>query len=85
LEPQSRVLQATNSLPYNPCVALHSIIGDDRWSPIQGRSDGVVAVLSARIAGVQSELLVDARHTEVQRDSETIREVICVLTRHASE
>jgi triacylglycerol esterase/lipase EstA (alpha/beta hydrolase family) len=85
LEPQSCVLQATNSLPYNPCVALHSIIGDDRWGPIQGRSDGVVAVSSARIAGAQSELLVDAGHTDVQRDPETIREVICILTRHASQ
>jgi pimeloyl-ACP methyl ester carboxylesterase len=84
LEPQSCVLQATDMLPYSPCVALHSIIGDDRWSPIQGRSDGVVAVSSARIAGVQSELLVDAKHTEVQRDPNTVREVICILNQHAA-
>jgi pimeloyl-ACP methyl ester carboxylesterase len=83
LEPQSCILQATNTLPYNQGVALHSIIGDDRWSPIQGRSDGVVAVSSARIAGVQSELFVDARHSGVQRDSNTVREVICILSRHA--
>jgi pimeloyl-ACP methyl ester carboxylesterase len=83
LEPQSCILQATNSLPYNPAVALHSIIGDDRWSLSQGPSDGVVAVSSARIGGVQSELFVDAKHTEVQRDSETVREVTCILSRHA--
>src|SRR5687768_9050394 len=64
-------------------VTLHSIIGDDRWSPIQGPSDGVVAVSSARIGGVQSELLVDAKHTDAQRDSNTVREVICILSRHA--
>lgn len=82
LEPQSCILQATNTLPYNQGVALHSIIGDDRWSPIQGRSDGVVAVSSARIGGVQSELFVAARHTDVQRNSDTVREVICILSRH---
>lgn len=84
LEPQSCILQATDAVPYNQGVALHSIIGDDRWGPIQGRSDGVVAVSSARIGGVQSELFVDAKHTEVQRNSETVREVICILSRHAS-
>jgi pimeloyl-ACP methyl ester carboxylesterase len=84
LEPQSCILQATNSLPYNANVALHSIIGDDRWSLTQGPSDGVVAVSSARIGGVQSELLVHAKHTEVQRDPQTVREVICILNRHAS-
>jgi hypothetical protein len=83
LEPQSCILQAANALPYNHGVTLHSIIGDDRWSPIQGPSDGVVAVSSARIGGVQSELLVDAKHTDAQRDSNTVREVICILSRHA--
>jgi pimeloyl-ACP methyl ester carboxylesterase len=83
LEPQSCILQATNALPYNPSVALHTILGDVQWSPIQGRSDGVVAVSSARIGGVQSELVVDASHTEVQRDPNTVREVICILSRHA--
>jgi pimeloyl-ACP methyl ester carboxylesterase len=83
LEPQSCILQATDSLPHSSNVALHSIIGDSGWSPLQGRTDGVVAVSSARIGGVQSELFVDASHTEVQRDSRTVHEVICILNRHA--
>jgi pimeloyl-ACP methyl ester carboxylesterase len=83
LEPQSCILQATDALPHSSNVALHSIIGDSSWSPIQGRSDGVVAVSSARVGGVQSELFVDASHTEVQRDSQTVHEVICILNRHA--
>jgi pimeloyl-ACP methyl ester carboxylesterase len=83
LEPQSCILQATNSLPYNPSVSLHSIIGDNSWSLSHGQSDGVVAVSSARIGGVQSELLVDAKHTEVQRHPQTVGEVICILNRHA--
>lgn len=84
LDPRSCILQATNSLPYNPGVALHSIIGDNGWSLSQGPSDGVVAVSSARIAGVQSELLVAASHTEVQRNPRTVSEVICILNQHLS-
>jgi pimeloyl-ACP methyl ester carboxylesterase len=85
LEPQSCILRATNELPYSSNVALHSIIGDSQWSPIQGRGDGVVSVSSARIGGVQSELFVDASHTAVQRDSRTVREVICILNQHAMQ
>lgn len=84
LEPDSVVLQATDRLPYRNGVALHSIIGDDRWTPIQGASDGVVAVSSARLGGGQSELVVDAKHTEAQRVPETVREVICILNKHAA-
>lgn len=84
LEPSSLILQATDRLPYRCGVAIDSIIGDDRWSLGQGRSDGVVAVSSARIGGVQSELIVEAKHTEVQRVPETVREVTCILTRHAA-
>jgi hypothetical protein len=84
LEPQSCILQATNSLPYSQFVALHTVLGDVQWTPIQGRSDGVVAVSSARIERVETELSVAARHTDVQRDPNTVREVICILNRHAS-
>jgi pimeloyl-ACP methyl ester carboxylesterase len=84
LEPDSLILQATDRLPYGRGVALHSVIGDDRWSLGQGRSDGVVAVSSARIGGVQSELVVDAKHSRVQRDQRTVREVICILSHHAA-
>jgi pimeloyl-ACP methyl ester carboxylesterase len=84
LEPNSLILQATDRLPYGSGVALHSVIGDDRWSIGQGRSDGVVPVASARISGVQSELVIDAKHTFVQRDQRTVREVICILSHHAA-
>jgi pimeloyl-ACP methyl ester carboxylesterase len=84
LEPTSCILQATGRLPYRPGVALHSIIGDDRWTLSEGRSDGVVAVSSARLVGVQSELTVDASHTEIQHRSETSREVLRILLAHAA-
>jgi pimeloyl-ACP methyl ester carboxylesterase len=84
LEPDSLILQATDRLPYRCGVALNTILGDDRWTLTQGRSDGVVAVSSARLGGGQSELVVDAKHTEVQRVPPTVREVMCILTQHAA-
>jgi hypothetical protein len=69
---------------YGYGVCVHSIIGNDRWTIGEGPSDGVVPVSSARIAGVQSELIVEAKHTQVQRHPNTVREVICILTNHAA-
>jgi pimeloyl-ACP methyl ester carboxylesterase len=84
LEPGSLVLQSTQCLPYGYGIHTHSIIGNDRWTIGEGPSDGVVPVSSARLAGVQSELIVDARHTQVQRHPNTVREIICILTSHAA-
>jgi pimeloyl-ACP methyl ester carboxylesterase len=84
LEPDSLVLQSTQCLSYRHGVHVHSIAGNDRWTIGEGPSDGVVPVSSARIAGVESELIVDAKHTQVQRHPDTVREVICILTNHAA-
>jgi pimeloyl-ACP methyl ester carboxylesterase len=84
LEPSSRILEATNRLPYRAGVTLHSIIGDDRWTLSEGRSDGVVAVSSAQLGGVQSEIFLDASHTEIQRRPETSSELIRILLAHAA-
>ncbi len=84
LEPSSEILAATNRIYFRPGVQLHSIIGDDRWTLTEGRSDGVVAVSSARLLGVQSERFVDARHTDVQRHPETVQEVTRILFEHAA-
>ncbi len=84
LEPSSLILQATERLPYGAGVSTHSVIGDDRWQLGEGPSDGVVPVSSSRLAGVRSELVVDAQHTQVQRDPNTVREVSCILLQHAA-
>ena len=84
LEPDSQILEATTRLCFRPDVHLHTILGDSEWRPSEGRSDGVVAVSSARLAGVESELDVDAEHTEIQRRPETSREVMAILARHAA-
>jgi Alpha/beta hydrolase family len=84
LEPDSLILQATERLPYGYGIATHSIIGDDPSLFGEEPSDGVVPLSSARVNGVQTELVVDARHTQVQRDPNTVREVICILSHHAA-
>jgi pimeloyl-ACP methyl ester carboxylesterase len=84
LEPSSPILEATSRLPYREGVELHSIIGDDRWSLSEGPNDGVVAISSARLAGVQSEIVLDASHTEILKRNETSAEVLRILQAHAA-
>lgn len=82
LEPSNPLLAATASLPFSPIVTLHSIIGDfkDDW---QGEpTDGVVPVSSARLVGVASEKIVDAKHEELHRDPATVAEMVRILRVH---
>jgi pimeloyl-ACP methyl ester carboxylesterase len=83
LEPASPLLAAINALPYRSGVELHTILGSGRWSLGEGPSDGVVTVASAGLPGVRSELAIDARHEELPRRDETVREVVRILKRHA--
>jgi hypothetical protein len=85
LEPSNPILDATSRLPYRDGVVLHSIIGDDRWTLSEGPSDGVVAVSSATLVGVQSQVTVDASHTEILKRNETSAEVLCILLEHAAD
>jgi hypothetical protein len=83
LRPESPILQTANALCYRPGVCLHSIVGDHCWSPLEGRTDGVVPVESARLAGVHSERLVNATHTQIERHPETTHEALRILFKHA--
>lgn len=85
LEPQSPLLQAINRLPRASHVQLHSIIGSRRWMIGAGDSDEVVPVDSARLPGVVSERVVDAKHTELHKHTAGISELICILKRHLHE
>lgn len=84
LEPTNRILDATNRLPYRAGVPLHSIIGDDRWTLTQGRTDGVVSVASAELQGVQSQVFIDSSHTGIQANANTSAEVERILLLHAA-
>jgi pimeloyl-ACP methyl ester carboxylesterase len=83
LEPESLILQATQQLPYRQGVALNSIVGDWRWANTLEPSDGIVTISSAQLGGGETEAVVDARHTGLLRDPDSVREVMCILMRHA--
>jgi hypothetical protein len=82
LAPGNPMLVAMASLPQSPRVKAHSIIGDAAIVPFLPPSDGVVPVASARIPGVESELIVPARHTHVHRHPFAIAEVRRILAEH---
>ena len=82
LEPNNPILRGLACLPVAEGVATHSIIGTGGWLFGCERSDGVVPVSSARTAGVESELFVDAKHEDLHRHPETIREVLRILHVH---
>jgi pimeloyl-ACP methyl ester carboxylesterase len=84
LEPGSLILQSTQQLPYRQGVALNSIVGDYRWASSLQPSDSVVAVSSAQLGGGETQAVVDARHTGILQNEDTIREVSCILMRHAA-
>lgn len=84
LEPTSPLLAALARMPTSPWVRLHSIIGTGGMTPLEGPSDGVVTVASAHVDGVDSELFVPARHSELQHNDMTIAELARILRLHAS-
>ena len=85
LRSDSPLLRAVYSLQHRPDVQLHSIIGCGQKTLFSREDgDGVVVVSSARHPGVQSELFVDAKHTELHSHPRSIQEVIRILREHAA-
>ena len=74
---------------YSPQVKFHNIIGAlQDPSFLQRRAgvgDGIVALASARVGGVESELLVDSEHTTVHMIGKSIYEVRRILLQHMHE
>jgi pimeloyl-ACP methyl ester carboxylesterase len=85
LDPESQLLGAVLRLPIAGDVRVHSIIGTGRSMPLEGPADGVVAVSSATHPGAESELMVDATHSELHRHAATTREIVRILELHAGE
>jgi hypothetical protein len=73
----------------NPEVKYHNVIGVLKQSSfITGRNhrgDGVVEYGSATMGDVESELVVDASHTDVHMIGKTIFEVRRILLQHLAE
>lgn len=85
LEPDSMILKGIYELDVAPEVSEHSIIGRGWWSIHDGASDGVVPVKSARLPGVDSEVMVTATHTHVNKHPGSICEVMRILKVHADQ
>lgn len=83
LDPSSALLQAIGRLNFDPAITSHSIIGN--WRPMigNGPSDGIVPIDSARIDQVETELVVQQKHTGLTNDPTVIAEVIRIMREHA--
>jgi pimeloyl-ACP methyl ester carboxylesterase len=82
LEPDSPLLSAIASLPVEPHVHTHTILGRGRWMPGSGDSDGVVPVSSARQLTAESEKHVEEKHSNLTKDPSTIQELLSILHVH---
>ncbi|MFV2065764.1 MAG: esterase/lipase family protein [Pirellulales bacterium] len=76
------ILVALRKMPFRPGITLHSIVGTGHRMLVGGRGDGVVPACSARLAGAQSELDVNALHTTILRHPATIAEIERILFEH---
>ena len=85
LDPDQPFLRVLSGLPVSPEVHYHSIIGTGRHLVLEGWTDGIVRVESARMRGVESEQLVPATHTSIVRDRRTVTELERILWLHAAE
>jgi len=84
LDPDSPLLEALLEMPMNPRVRTNSIIGTGGVELLEP-GDGVVPVVSARQCGVESEILVPAKHEKLHRDPLTAAELLRILRKHAAE
>jgi hypothetical protein len=82
LEPTSGLLQAIASLPVSDSVCMHSVLGNRCWSLLEGRSDGVVNVSSAKEPRAVSEKVVKATHSQVKSHPEAVKEILYILQDH---
>ncbi|PQO33582.1 esterase/lipase family protein [Blastopirellula marina] len=85
VNPDSLLLEGIYRLPLPPGVPTHTIVGGGWWTIHDGRSDGVVPVSSARLPGVQTEIMVNSKHTHLNRDAGTVCEVLRILRVHGTK
>ena len=80
LAPTSPILSALDCAPLAPGVIHHNIIGQKHI--LRLKSDYVVPVASAQRNDVQSQIIVRARHSNVQRHPRAVSEVERILNDH---
>ncbi|PHS10421.1 MAG: hypothetical protein COA78_11345 [Blastopirellula sp.] len=84
LDPDSMILRGMRELEVPEQVHLHSIVGNGYWSIHDGASDGVVPVTSARLPGVETEVLISSMHSNLNKQPAVVNEVLRILSEHAA-
>ena len=86
LNPDNPILQAIHNLPISACVQSYAIIGTGGSCLARmGPSDGVIPTSSALVRSARETFYVDAVHTTVLHNEETIHIVSQILRAHANE
>lgn len=86
LSPNSKILQAMMQTPKSPDVKYHNVVGVTKPDvPLEQNTDGVVSYSSAHLEDVESEIVVQADHSEAHRHPATIREIRRILLEHLEE
>jgi hypothetical protein len=78
LAPNSRFVQAINTIPVTPGVPYYTIVGDRGKGDSPNSSDGVVPYWSAHLEGAKFERVVPSGHMAHQ-DPQAIEEVRRIL------
>jgi pimeloyl-ACP methyl ester carboxylesterase len=81
LRMDSQFMAYYNSLPRNPDVPFHSIIGNKKMADTPGGTDGVVAYESSHLDDAASEKIVKSGHS-VMNHPQTVLEVRRILSLH---
>ena len=79
LNPHSKLLEAIGSLPAADHVCMHSIMGNQCWTLLQGKSDGIVPLSSAKEPRAVSEKIVKATHSGIKSHPEAVKEILYIL------
>jgi hypothetical protein len=86
LSPASPILQAMHATPRPEGVVYHNVVGVTKDDvPLVENTDGVVAVPSAHMEDVASEIVVRADHSSLHRHPRTILELRRILREHLTE
>jgi len=90
LAPNSEILQVLADAPNAHGIRYHNIVGmtdPDGLSSVSGREegDGLVSFASAHREDVESEIIVQATHTDAHRHPLTILELRRILLEHLRE
>lgn len=84
LSPNNPSLRVLSTLPFNPKIPYHSIIGNLESGPVMEGSDGIVPYWSSHLDGAVSEKIVHSNHS-VHTHPLAIHELRRILLQHLED